>query len=103
MISVAARWRGVFILFLLFFKEFPLMYRPPYSTDLTDEQWAVLAPLIPGPLYSSGLGFVKGFRCHLEIIFIHNISGTLSYNHINLKAVGFKDPCEIVHPTNVLF
>ncbi len=23
------------------------MFRPPYPSDLTDDQWAILAPLIP--------------------------------------------------------
>ena len=25
------------------------MARKPYSTDLTDEQWAIVAPLLPEP------------------------------------------------------
>jgi putative transposase len=34
-------------LFSLLSQEFPLMCRHTYPTDLTDEQWALLAPLLP--------------------------------------------------------
>jgi putative transposase len=30
-------------------QEVPLMSRPAYPSDLTDEQWVILAPLIPPP------------------------------------------------------
>lgn len=40
---------GRLILFLLFWLEFLLMTHLPYPSDLSEEQWAILAPMIPPP------------------------------------------------------
>lgn len=49
MISLAARWCGFYHPFPLISLEISLMTRPAYPTDLTDAQWAILAPMIPAP------------------------------------------------------
>jgi transposase len=42
--------------------------RPVYPTDLTDTQWAVLAPLIPVPGWIRGRGGRPEGYCHREMI-----------------------------------
>lgn len=49
MLGVAACGCGRFIPFPLFSQETPPMPHPPYPSDLTDEQWAILEPMLPAP------------------------------------------------------
>lgn len=42
--------------------------RPVYPTDLTDAEWAVLAPLIPIPAWLNGRGGRPEGYCHREMI-----------------------------------
>jgi transposase len=44
------------------------MRTPVYPTDLTDAQWAVLAPLIPVPAWIRGRGGRPEGYCHREMI-----------------------------------
>lgn len=44
------------------------MRTPVYPTDLTDAQWAVLAPLIPAPAWIGGRGGRPEGYCHREMI-----------------------------------
>lgn len=44
------------------------MRRPVYPTDLTDAQWAVIAPLIPVPAWMAGRGGRPEGYCHREIL-----------------------------------
>ncbi|HEY3869042.1 MAG TPA: transposase, partial [Actinocrinis sp.] len=44
------------------------MRTPVYPTDLTDAQWAVLAPLIPAPAWIRGRGGRPEGYCHREMI-----------------------------------
>jgi hypothetical protein len=44
------------------------MRRAVYPTDLTDAQWAVIAPLIPIPLWLAGRGGRPEGYCHREIV-----------------------------------
>ena len=44
------------------------MRTPGYPTDLTDAQWAVIAPLIPTPAWMGGRGGRPEGYCHREMI-----------------------------------
>lgn len=48
--------------------------RKPYSTDLTDEQWAVMEPLIP-PAKSGGRPRTVNMREVMNSLFYHNRAG----------------------------
>jgi len=44
------------------------MREPVYPTDLTDAQWAVIAPLIPVPAWLAGRGGRPEGYCHREMV-----------------------------------
>lgn len=44
------------------------MRKPVYPTDLTDAQWAVIAPLIPVPAWLQGRGGRPEGYCHREMV-----------------------------------